>query len=120
MGGICIGCTMPGFPDKFSPIYEIAPGSLLSSTTSRITGGFIRRMRYMSKNDKNRTARWDRDQTDGPSGFARSKLAPAGGQKLVHKFYSKYQHSHEGGGGKTYGESRDEMGRYRFEATGKN
>ncbi|MDQ3978406.1 MAG: hypothetical protein M3314_02485, partial [Actinomycetota bacterium] len=28
MGGICIGCTMPGFPDKFSPIYEIAPGSL--------------------------------------------------------------------------------------------
>src|ERR671936_1825365 len=41
MGGICIGCTMPGFPDKFSPIYEIAPGSLLSSTTSKVVGGFI-------------------------------------------------------------------------------
>ena len=49
MGGICIGCTMPGFPDKFSPITEIAPGSLISSTTSRVVGGFIRRMRYMSR-----------------------------------------------------------------------
>jgi hypothetical protein len=39
---------------------------------------------------------------------------------MVHKFYAKYQHSAEGGhGGKrTYGESKDEMGRYRFEAKG--
>jgi hydrogenase small subunit len=118
MGGICIGCTMPGFPDKFSPIYEIAPGSLLSSTTSRITGGFIRRMRYISRADKNREARWDRDGTDGPSGFARAHLAPRGVQKTMHKFYSKYQHSAEGGRGKkTYGESYDERGRYRFEAS---
>jgi hydrogenase small subunit len=21
-GGACIGCTMPGFPDKFSPFYK--------------------------------------------------------------------------------------------------
>jgi hydrogenase small subunit len=117
MGGICIGCTMPGFPDKFSPIYEIAPGSLLSSTTSKMVGGFIRKMRYISREDKNLTARWEQD---GPSGFGRAKTAPSGVHKTIQKFYSKYQHSHEGGhGGKrTYGESRDEMGRYRFEAKG--
>jgi hypothetical protein len=111
---------MPGFPDKFSPIYEIAPGSMLSSTTSRITGGFIRRMRKISKEDKNRTARWDRDQTDGPSGFARSHLAPRGARKQINRFYHKYQHRAEGGGrgGKRqYGESFEERGRYRFEAS---
>ncbi|HEX6596968.1 MAG TPA: hypothetical protein VF045_08535, partial [Acidimicrobiales bacterium] len=112
MGGICIGCTMPGFPDKFSPIYEIAPGSLLSSTTSRMVGGFIRKMRYISRVDKNLTARWEQD---GPSGFARSKIGPKGVQKQIHKFYSKYQHSAEGGRGKTYGHSDDSSGRYRFE-----
>ena len=24
-GGACIGCTMPGFPDKFSPFYKAPP-----------------------------------------------------------------------------------------------
>ena len=29
VGGICIGCTMPGFPDKFMPFMDQPPGSLL-------------------------------------------------------------------------------------------
>ncbi len=113
MGGICIGCTMPGFPDKFSPITEIAPGSLISSTTSRAVGGFIRRMRYLSRQDKNMTPRWEKDS---PSGWSRAKIGPRGAAKVVHKVYSKYQHSHEGGGGKTYGETHEGRGRNRFEA----
>ena len=36
-GGVCIGCTMPGFPDRFSPFYKPPPGSTLS-TTSTSTG----------------------------------------------------------------------------------
>ncbi len=44
MGGICIGCTMPGFPDRFSPLFErplfeAAPGC------RRGNGGFLRRLR---------------------------------------------------------------------------
>ena len=31
VGGICIGCTMPGFPDKFMPFMDQPPGSMLSS-----------------------------------------------------------------------------------------
>ena len=27
VGGICIGCTMPGFPDKFMPFMDAPPGS---------------------------------------------------------------------------------------------
>ncbi|MGQ0743772.1 MAG: hydrogenase expression protein HypE [Acidimicrobiales bacterium] len=114
MGGICIGCTMPGFPDKFSPITEVAPGSILSSTTSKIAGGFIRRMRYISKNDKNMSRRWDEEI---PSGWARAQSAPRGAQKMMHRFYSKYQYSHEGGNGKTYGHtSEGRSGRGRYEA----
>ena len=29
VGGICIGCTMPGFPDKFMPFMNQPPGSLV-------------------------------------------------------------------------------------------
>ena len=29
VGGICIGCTMPGFPDKFMPFMDQPPGSML-------------------------------------------------------------------------------------------
>ncbi|MBA3585110.1 MAG: hydrogenase expression protein HypE, partial [Gemmatimonadetes bacterium] len=92
MGGICIGCTMPGFPDKFSPIYETPPGSLLSSNTARVAGGFMRRMRDVSRADKNMSTRWDRD---APSGWRRERTGPRGAVKLLHKFYGKYQHSKE-------------------------
>ena len=34
VGGICIGCTMPGFPDKFMPFMNQPPGSLLSSSAN--------------------------------------------------------------------------------------
>jgi hydrogenase small subunit len=116
MGGICIGCTMPGFPDKFSPITEIAPGSLISSTTSKIVGGAIRKMRYISKVDKNMTARWDA-AGEPSSGWARARTSPSGAQKVIHKFYHKYQVSHVGGhkGRKEYGEEKN-AGMGRFEA----
>ena len=92
MGGICIGCTMPGFPDKFSPFYEAPPGSLLSSNTSRVFGGFVRRLRAVSIQDKNMSTRWERD---APSGWARSRTGPRGATKVLHRFYEKYQHSKE-------------------------
>jgi hydrogenase small subunit len=96
MGGICIGCTMPGFPDKFSPIYEVPPGSLLSTNTSRVVGGFIRRMRHLSQTGKMRSPRWD-DTRDLPSGWARYDTQPVGVERLMHKVYSRVQHSDDGG-----------------------
>ena len=30
-GGVCIGCTMPGFPDKFAPFYKTPPGAIVST-----------------------------------------------------------------------------------------
>jgi hydrogenase small subunit len=91
MGGICIGCTMPAFPDKFSPMFSIAPGSLVSSTTSRVVGGFIRRMRRVTAQDKNLTPRWE--NRDKPSGWARFQPGPTKSAKLIHKLYRAYQHT---------------------------
>ena len=31
VGGICIGCTMPGFPDKFMPFMDEPPGGKIST-----------------------------------------------------------------------------------------
>src|ERR671916_142884 len=42
VGGICIGCTMPGFPDKFMPFMDEPPGSLVSGTASMAYGSVIR------------------------------------------------------------------------------
>ena len=35
VGGICIGCTMPGFPDKFMPFMDEPPGATFSSMMRR-------------------------------------------------------------------------------------
>ena len=39
VGGICIGCTMPGFPDKFMPFMDAPPGSALSTKVVGMWGG---------------------------------------------------------------------------------
>ena len=35
VGGICIGCTMPGFPDKFMPFMDEPPGAQVSTRASQ-------------------------------------------------------------------------------------
>jgi hydrogenase small subunit len=52
VGGICIGCTMPGFPDKFMPFMDEPPGGRLSSTAVGLYGRIIRSLRGFT----NRTA----------------------------------------------------------------
>ena len=67
MGGVCIGCTMPGFPDKFSPRGAAPPGSLVSGAFSNVVGSIIKPLRNLTQMDKNRTIRWT---DDIPSGWA--------------------------------------------------
>ncbi|MEO7193427.1 MAG: hydrogenase expression protein HypE [Pseudonocardiaceae bacterium] len=50
VGGICIGCTMPGFPDMFMPFMEPMPirwrtGSPMAVTESESYGSVIRSLR---------------------------------------------------------------------------
>src|SRR5712691_10793419 len=88
-GGICIGCTMPGFPDRFSPFYKTPPGSLVSSNSSRLLGLFMRPLRRMTMQFMNREPHWGLGDPV-PSGWGH--VPPPGiAKRMVHKIYEKYQ-----------------------------
>ncbi|MFT4921549.1 MAG: hydrogenase small subunit [Haloarculaceae archaeon] len=59
MGGKCIGCTMPGFPDKFTPFFTKPPGSTISTISSSILGGVMSHLRRDSMKRQDRETRWD-------------------------------------------------------------
>ena len=45
VGGICIGCTMPGFPDKFMPFMDEPPGAKMSSSAVMMYGRAVTALR---------------------------------------------------------------------------
>ena len=89
-GGICIGCTMPGFPDAFAPFYKKPPGSLLSATASRTTGTFITYLRKFTQDSHNRTNRWHKTEKV-PSGWANVEGTPTVAARAVDFFYQRLQ-----------------------------
>jgi hydrogenase small subunit len=91
-GGACIGCTMPGFPDKYSPFYKAPPGSAISGTTSRITGGAIRRLRRISMANGNHSPLWD-NAHEVASGWGRMSDTKNPVNKVNSFFYKKLQYS---------------------------
>nr|WP_198319323.1 hypothetical protein [Actinopolyspora erythraea] len=58
VGGICIGCTMPGFPDKFMPFMDEPPGALLSTAASGAYGAAIRRLRSITRKTADKEPSW--------------------------------------------------------------
>lgn len=58
VGGICIGCTMPGFPDKFMPFMDEPPGAKVSSGISTVYGSMIRQLRKVTNNTLNKEPSW--------------------------------------------------------------
>ena len=58
VGGICIGCTMPGFPDKFMPFMNQPPGSLLSSSAVMTYGRAIHALRRFTQASLNKEPAW--------------------------------------------------------------
>jgi hydrogenase small subunit len=60
VGGICIGCTMPGFPDKFMPFMSQPPGSLLSSRAIQTYGKAIHALRRFTQASMNKEPSWRR------------------------------------------------------------
>ncbi len=77
VGGICIGCTMPGFPDRFSsrferPRFEDAEGS------TRAAGGFLRRIRSVRPARSQAPTRHDRRPAAVASSARFYRSDPAG------------------------------------------
>jgi hydrogenase small subunit len=66
VGGICIGCTMPGFPDKFMPFMNQPPGSMLSAHAVATYGRAIHALRRFTLASMNKEPSWRR-RADGAS-----------------------------------------------------
>ncbi|MDB5355412.1 MAG: Periplasmic [NiFeSe] hydrogenase small subunit [Phycisphaerales bacterium] len=58
VGGICIACTMPGFPDKFMPFMDEPPGGSVSSAAVGVYGRVIRKLRGITNRTVNKEPRW--------------------------------------------------------------
>ncbi len=58
VGGICIGCTMPGFPDKFMPFMDEPPGAKMSSSAVLMYGRTVRALRQFTQASLNREPEW--------------------------------------------------------------
>jgi hydrogenase small subunit len=58
VGGICIACTMPGFPDKFMPFMDEPSGASLSSAGIQAYGRTIRALRAITNRTMNREPKW--------------------------------------------------------------
>lgn len=89
VGSPCIGCTMPGFPDSFSPFYKRPPGTVISSNSSKTYGSVIRRLRGFSQMYLNRTRRWE-EKGHVPSGWGHVR-EPNALEKIGHYFYERMQ-----------------------------
>ncbi len=100
-GGACIGCTMPGFPDKYAPFYKAPPGSAISGGISKVYGGAIRRLRRMSMKTGNREPLWDNAE-EIPSAWAAAKGPRSGTDKFAAYFYKKLQYNGTVHHGKRY------------------
>lgn len=89
VGAPCIGCTMPGFPDSFSPFYATPPGTIVSSNLSRTTGFVVRNLRRYSQMFQNKTNKWKKEN-HVPSGWGHVR-PPTALEKMGHYFYEKMQ-----------------------------
>ncbi len=69
VGGICIACTMPGFPDKFMPFMDQPPGATVSSTMAVSYGSLMRSLRSITNHTANKEPKWRHPGTQLTTGY---------------------------------------------------
>ncbi|HZS40085.1 MAG TPA: hydrogenase expression protein HypE [Polyangia bacterium] len=69
VGGICIGCTMPGFPDKFMPFMEEPPGAKMSSAAVLMYGRTVRALRNFTKSSLDKEPKWRQPGAELTTGY---------------------------------------------------
>jgi hydrogenase small subunit len=72
VGGICIACTMPGFPDKFMPFMDEPPGAKISSAASGLYGTAIRALRKFTMKTVDEEPKWRRKGSDLLTGYQKT------------------------------------------------
>jgi len=76
VGGICIGCTMPGFPDKFMPFMDEPPGGKFSTTAVMLYGEMITSLRSITNATVNKEPKWRHRGTELTTGYKEDVQCP--------------------------------------------
>jgi hydrogenase small subunit len=69
VGGICIGCTMPGFPDKFMPFMDEPPGATASGAMIMMYGPLVRKLRGITNKAVNKEPKWRKNSDALTTGY---------------------------------------------------
>jgi hydrogenase small subunit len=69
VGGICIACTMPHFPDKYMPFMDEPTGGGLSSNLVPLYGKPIKALRRISQAHGNMEPRWRHREAKLTTGY---------------------------------------------------
>jgi hydrogenase small subunit len=79
VGGICIACTMPGFPDKFMPFMDEPPGARVSTGASGMYGTVIRTLRGFTTRTADKEPKWRVKSSEPLTGSTRRSTSRASG-----------------------------------------
>ena len=71
VGGICIGCTMPGFPDKFMPYMDEPPGAYMSTAAIATYGTMVRALRRFTRGSMDVEPGWRKPGDALTTGYRR-------------------------------------------------
>ena len=69
VGGICIGCTMPGFPDKFMPFMDEPPGGKVSTGAVTVYGRAVKALRSLTNSTVNKEPKWRHPGSELTTGY---------------------------------------------------
>ena len=69
VGGICIGCTMPGFPDKFMPFMDEPPGGKVSTGAVGVYGRAVSALRSFTNSTLNHEPKWRHPRPELTTGY---------------------------------------------------
>jgi hydrogenase small subunit len=78
VGGVCIGCTMPKFPDKYMSFLDEPQGAGLSSNLVPIYGKPIKALRRISQKLGNMEPRWRHRGNNLTTGYKPKTYRKAG------------------------------------------
>jgi len=69
VGGICIGCTTPGFPDKIMPFMDEPPGAKMSTWHIKPYGLLIRNLRQLTDQQVDLEPKWRHNRPEYNTGY---------------------------------------------------
>lgn len=76
VGGICIACTMPGFPDKYMSFMDEPPGAHMSSAAITMYGKTVRTLRGFTIAGGNKEPDWRHSRPELTTGYQSTPVTP--------------------------------------------